>query len=117
MEICECEKQKRSDMYCLQHAILRRAASLPIIFTVRSKQQGGRFEGSEAEMIALIQLGVRLGCEFVDLESCWGTKAKAAVLNSKGISRIIASYHDFSDRQVIRVIASRLDGNLCGCWS
>jgi pentafunctional AROM polypeptide len=63
-----------------QFAQLRRMSTLPIIWTVRSKGQGGAFEGSEEEMVSLLQLGVRLGCEFVDVEGCWSTKAKQTIL-------------------------------------
>ncbi|EKX49636.1 hypothetical protein GUITHDRAFT_67756, partial [Guillardia theta CCMP2712] len=82
----------------LQHAILRRVATLPILWTVRSVSQGGKFAGSEEEMLALLQLGLRLGCEFVDVESCWSTAMCKAVVDKKGSSRVVASFHDFSER-------------------
>ena len=81
-----------------QWAALRRVSSLPIIWTVRSQGQGGAFEGTEDEMVALLQLGVRLGADFVDVEGCWSTKAKQAILSSKSGARIILSYHDFTDK-------------------
>ena len=80
-----------------QYAALRRISTLPIIWTVRSKGQGGAFEGSESEMMELLKLGVRLGAEFVDVEGCWSTKAKQAVLEDKRCARVITSYHDFTD--------------------
>lgn len=48
---------------------LRRASPLPVIFTVRSKQQGGRFDGSEQEMFSLLKLAKRAACEYIDMET------------------------------------------------
>lgn len=42
--------------------------------------------------------GTGLGAEFVDLEGNWSGAAKGGLLKSKGMSRIIASYHDFTDK-------------------
>ena len=81
-----------------QFAALRRISTLPIIWTVRSKGQGGAFEGSEEEMVALLKLGVRLGSDFVDVEGCWSAKAKQAILQDKRGARTITSYHDFTDK-------------------
>lgn len=98
-----------------QFAQLRRMSTLPIIWTVRSKGQGGAFEGSEEEMVALLQLGVRLGCEFVDVEGCWSTKAKAAILDDKRGARIITSYHDFTDKYYTAAdLAKVFSGLHCG---
>jgi pentafunctional AROM polypeptide len=73
-------------------------STLPIIWTVRSKGQGGAFAGTEEEMMALLKLGVRLGSDFVDVEGCWSTKAKQAILEDKRGARVITSYHDFTDK-------------------
>ena len=61
-------------------------------------KQGGAFEGTEAELFELPGLGVRLGCELVDVEGCWGAAARAALARDKGLSLIVASFHDFSDK-------------------
>ena len=41
----------------------------PIIFTVRSSTEGGAFNGTEAEYLALLRVGVRCGAEWVDVEA------------------------------------------------
>lgn len=73
---------------------LRALSQLPIIFTVRSKHQGGSFpDGAEKQMFDLLQLGVRLGCEFVDVETCWSRQARDKIVANRGRSAIISSYH------------------------
>ncbi|KAE9312852.1 Pentafunctional AROM polypeptide [Phytophthora fragariae] len=79
-----------------QVALLRSLSTLPIIFTVRSKGQGGAFpDGAEHEqkMFELLQLGVRLGCEFVDMETCWSRKAREQLVAHRHRSAIISSFH------------------------
>ncbi|KAF4139019.1 Shikimate / quinate 5-dehydrogenase [Phytophthora infestans] len=79
-----------------QVALLRSLSTLPIIFTVRSKVQGGAFpdgEEHEKKMFELLQLGVRLGCEFVDMETCWSRKAREQLLAHRHRSAIISSFH------------------------
>jgi pentafunctional AROM polypeptide len=79
-----------------QVSLLRRKTALPIIFTVRSKGQGGGFTGSVQQMFDLLQLAVRIGCEFIDMEVAWDSIHKNHLLKNKGVSKIIGSHHDFS---------------------
>ncbi len=79
-----------------QVSLLRRKTSLPIIYTVRSKGQGGGFTGTVQQMFELLQLAVRIGCEFIDMEVAWDSIHKNHLLKNKGISKIIGSHHDFS---------------------
>ncbi|GAA6012723.1 hypothetical protein JCM11491_002542 [Sporobolomyces phaffii] len=58
---------------CFGH--LRRCSPLPILFTVRTERQGGAFpdpytENPElmSDYLALVELGFKLGAEYVDLE-------------------------------------------------
>ena len=86
-----------------QVALLRRHTKMPIVFTVRSDGQGGKFvrdtkEETEREMFALLSLAVRLACEFVDVEACWDETVRLQLLENKLSSKIIASYHCFHDR-------------------
>ncbi|RLN59111.1 hypothetical protein BBJ29_003958 [Phytophthora kernoviae] len=79
-----------------QVALLRSLSTLPIIFTVRSKNQGGAFpdgEAHEQKMFELLQLGVRLGCEFVDMETCWSRKAREQLLAHRHQTAVISSFH------------------------
>ncbi|OUM66753.1 hypothetical protein PIROE2DRAFT_50789 [Piromyces sp. E2] len=84
--------------------ILRRYTKLPIIFTVRTDGQGGRFPPSEVDrMFELLEYGLKWGCEYVDVEVDVIGKGKehrieltSNLVNRKGNSKIIASYHDCS---------------------
>ncbi|CAI5743214.1 unnamed protein product [Hyaloperonospora brassicae] len=85
-----------AEFVAAQVALLRSLSTLPIIFTVRSKGQGGAFpdgEENEQKMFELLQLGVRLGCEFVDMETCWSRKAREHLMARRHRSAIISSFH------------------------
>lgn len=75
-----------------QLALLRRVVSLPVIFTVRSVAHGGSFGGSQEEQMELLQLGVRAGCEYVDVEA--HSAAFVQKLHAvRGASRLVVSVH------------------------
>ncbi|KAJ8609059.1 hypothetical protein MRB53_039328 [Persea americana] len=78
-----------------QLAILREASNLPIIFTVRTKSQGGRFPDDREDAAAeLMCLAGRWGAEYIDFEMTWSEKALRLIRQSALRSRIIASHHD-----------------------
>lgn len=78
-----------------QISFLRRQVSLPIIFTIRTKSQGGRFPDDAYEAAEqLYRLAFRTGCEFVDLEIAFPDELLRTVSEMKGNSKIIASHHD-----------------------
>jgi len=79
-----------------QISLLRQYSDLPIIFTVRSKDQGGKFNGSESEMMSLLEVGLRANCEFIDVEACWSRQEISKIIKKKGNSKIIASQHAFN---------------------
>lgn len=83
------------DFVAEQITILRGSTDLPIIFTVRSVDQGGRFPNdAQEEAMHLYRLALRMGVEFLDLELRWPDHILHAVSNTKGHTRIIASHHD-----------------------
>ncbi|KAG6336226.1 hypothetical protein ID866_2877 [Astraeus odoratus] len=76
---------------------LRRATTLPILFTVRTKSQGGAFpDNAPAEVGRLLKLAFRLGVEYIDVETTLPTPLAQDLVASKGPSRIIASFHDWT---------------------
>ncbi|KAI0378406.1 Pentafunctional AroM protein [Hypomontagnella monticulosa] len=79
-----------------QISLLRSAAKIPIIFTLRSKSQGGRFDyKSEKELLPLYQTAMRTGVEYVDLEMTLSDETLDTIIQSRGSStRVIASHHD-----------------------
>ncbi|PWN53432.1 putative ARO1-Pentafunctional AROM polypeptide [Violaceomyces palustris] len=81
----------------VQLAALRQRTTLPIVYTVRTESQGGKFpDGAEEEYFELIKLGLRHGCEYIDLEIGWPEERLESVRDHKGHAKIIASWHDWS---------------------
>merc|ERR1719373_249853 len=75
-----------------QIAALRKVLpGLPIVFTLRSKKEGGAFEGSDAEYVAGVSVGIAAGCEFIDIEASRGEAAKSALFAAKGAARSFAA--------------------------
>lgn len=78
-----------------QIALLRTATSLPLIFTIRTIGQGGRFpDDAHAKALDLFKLAVRMAIEYIDLELSFPDDLLEYVSQNKGFSKIIASYHD-----------------------
>ncbi|KAI9681627.1 MAG: 3-dehydroquinate dehydratase (3-dehydroquinase) [Trizodia sp. TS-e1964] len=81
-----------------QLAVLTRAAAgVPIIFTLRSEGQGGRFPDDSScrgSAIALYNLAFRMGIEFVDLEIDAPDEHLYNIIQNKGFTKVIASHHD-----------------------
>lgn len=64
---------------------------LPVIVTCRARWEGGAFDGSEEERLAVLSRAIALGAEFVDVE--W--KADRRGLGATGRTRLVLSHHDF----------------------
>ncbi len=62
----------------------------PVIVTVRHGSQGGRYSGSEANRLAVLQNAIDLGAEYVDVELF-----AAGELEPRGNTKLIVSHHDF----------------------
>ena len=78
-----------------QISILRSRIPHPIVFTIRTVSQGGRFsDKAHDEALALYRLAFRMGCEFVDLEIAFPDHLLQAAVDMKMHSKIIASHHD-----------------------
>lgn len=79
----------------VQLAALRAAAKIPIIFTVRTQSQGGKFPDDDYEgAAALYNVAARMGAEYIDVEITWPEDIIQAVVAHKSSSHIIASHHD-----------------------
>ena len=95
--------------------VRRRSEGLPIIYTVRSKNQGGAFEDNEQKALLLMLTGLRFGVEYVDLEACWTKEARHAFLTVAkktlpGV-RVIGSYHE-----VQRPLSKVSDEDICALF-
>ena len=78
-----------------QIALLRFNNPLPIVFTIRTKSQGGRFPDDAADLARrYYDVALRLACDFIDLELTAPEELKNFVIKNKRNSKIIASHHD-----------------------
>ena len=83
------------DFLSVQIAHLRSIVSLPLIFTVRTVSQGGRFpDDAQEEALKLYKAAIRMGLEYIDLEVTIPDEILHNVTEAKGFSKIIASHHD-----------------------
>ena len=82
-----------------QLSALRRVTSLPIVYTVRTKSQGGAFpDAAVKETVELLQLALQMGVEYLDVEITLPDKVIKELNAKKGFSKIIASWHDWSGK-------------------
>ena len=78
-----------------QLSLLRSVVPLPVVYTIRTKSQGGNFpDAAHEDAFELYRLALRMGCEFVDLEIAFPDTLLQQVTSLKGFSKIIASHHD-----------------------
>ncbi|KAI8982196.1 3-dehydroquinate synthase-domain-containing protein [Mycotypha africana] len=83
-----------------QLAYLRRMTSLPIIYTVRTTPQAGKFDPAQIDTyLHLLQWGHRWGCEYVDLEltTLPHNQLELVMQLNRDVyhnTKIIASFHD-----------------------
>ncbi|CAJ0841439.1 6705_t:CDS:2 [Entrophospora sp. SA101] len=83
------------DYISKQLALLKGYSKLPIIFTLRTQRQGGKFfSGDELKIYDILESGLRWGCEYLDLEIGLSHNLITKLLKRKGNTKIIASWHD-----------------------
>ncbi|KAH3901938.1 pentafunctional protein ARO1p SCDLUD_001723 [Saccharomycodes ludwigii] len=72
--------------------------SLPIIFTIRTKKQGGKFPDEDYKAINdLYTVALKSAVEYIDLELTLPIDLQYHVLNNKGTTtKVIGSHHDFA---------------------
>ena len=76
----------------LDLSLLLRKRSKPFIFTLRSKQEGGVYEGSERRRLETILQAAAGGADYVDIES---SAAWQVILQGVPSEKVILSHHDF----------------------
>ncbi len=67
-----------------------------IIFTIRSRKEGGMNSYTEKKRLALINAACEAGADLVDVELSSGKKLISAVSKAKKNASLIVSYHNFS---------------------
>jgi pentafunctional AROM polypeptide len=74
---------------------LRQAANKPIIFTVRTVSQGGRFSDDDADgLLELYRHAILLGVEYLDVEVTARQSTIDEIWETRGYTQLIASHHD-----------------------
>jgi 3-dehydroquinate dehydratase/shikimate dehydrogenase len=63
----------------------------PVVVTCRATREGGRWAGTEASRLDVLRAAIGLGAEYVDVEA-----DAIHLIRERGISRLIASSHDFT---------------------
>ncbi|RMZ82660.1 hypothetical protein DV738_g1619, partial [Chaetothyriales sp. CBS 135597] len=87
------------DYVTSQISILRATVPLPVVFTLRTKSQGGAFpDDAHAEAVELYRLALKMACEFIDVEIEFPDSLLDEVHRLRhamgSYSRFIASHHD-----------------------
>jgi 3-dehydroquinate dehydratase/shikimate dehydrogenase len=76
---------------------LLEATSLPLIVTNRTKTEGGQWKGTEEERVQVLRQAIDAGAEYVDIETSTPKELLKPVLDHKSQTKIILSYHNFSN--------------------
>lgn len=76
---------------------LRSSFKLPMLFTLRSKSQGGNYEQSEEKRLDEIRHLATLGPEYLDLESNVPANFIQEILSRHPHVKLILSYHNFHE--------------------
>lgn len=76
---------------------MRARFSLPMIFTLRSQDQGGEYRGSEAGRMDAIRALLELNPEYLDLEYQLPTQFIDEIVAGCPSTKIILSYHNFEE--------------------
>ncbi|EXJ78919.1 hypothetical protein A1O3_08419 [Capronia epimyces CBS 606.96] len=85
------------DYVAAQLEFLRQHSDLPVLFTIRTLPQGGKFpETAVDEALELMLLAADHGCEYIDVEFSWPASLKQELSRRKKSSKLIASFLDWT---------------------
>jgi len=87
---------------------LRSLRDKPLVLTCRSPEEGGKFEGSEQERLAILRKALELGFDYVDVEmSSWTPELRHTPTTSK----IVLSRHHMRDcpRNLDRIVEQGIE--------
>lgn len=80
-----------------QVGLLRNHTEIPIIFTIRTVSQGGKFPDDDFDTIGdLTELAFKMGLAYVDMELSLPEGLFATLVSKRGFTKVIGSHHDFS---------------------
>lgn len=80
-----------------QVSLLRNHTDVPIIFTIRTISQGGKFPDNNYDAIGnLTELAFKMGIAYVDMELSLPEGLFATLISKRKFTKVIGSHHDFS---------------------
>ncbi|CCG23602.1 Aro1 pentafunctional aromatic enzyme [Candida orthopsilosis Co 90-125] len=80
-----------------QVGLLRKTVDLPIIYTIRTKSQGGMFPDEDLDTIrSLLLFGIKIGVDVIDLQLISSNDVIDEVMAKRSHTKVIASHHDFT---------------------
>jgi len=80
-----------------QVGLLRKTVDLPIIYTIRTKSQGGMFPDEDLDSIkSLLLFGIKIGVDVIDLQLISPNDVIDEVMAKRSHTKVIASHHDFT---------------------
>ncbi|ETS82861.1 hypothetical protein PFICI_04737 [Pestalotiopsis fici W106-1] len=78
---------------------LQALSPLPILYTIRTRGQGGKFpDGAVEEALQLMLLAIEKGIKYIDVEIEWPQSLIQEVTAKKGDTQVVASYHNWSGK-------------------
>ncbi|MBM4351516.1 MAG: type I 3-dehydroquinate dehydratase [Deltaproteobacteria bacterium] len=98
----------------LRNPALKRLSSgrkKPFIITNRRKEEGGRYRGSESRRLEVFEEAIDLGMDFIDVELETQRSLLYRLINNKGETKVILSFHDFTgtpSQQELKTICDRM---------
>ena len=76
---------------------LLQSVAKPCIVTNRTKVEGGQFKGTEEARVRVLRQAMDAGADYIDIETSTPRELLQPILESAGKTRIILSYHNFSN--------------------
>lgn len=76
---------------------LKEISVLPILFTIRTASQGGKFPDQAIEEARQLMLAaIDIGCEYIDIELTWPEALIMDIIGRKKRTKVITSLHKWS---------------------
>lgn len=95
-ESVELVEVRTDAMYAPDMDALLRPPRPDVIITNRCAEEGGGFNGKEADQFNFLSEACRCGAEYVDVELKWGKRFYMTLRKKYPRTRFILSHHDFS---------------------
>ena len=74
-------------------------SSLPVLFTIRTKSQGGKFPNhASTEALDLMLLAIENGIQYIDVEIEQPQAMIETITQKKGSTKLVASYHSWTGK-------------------